>query len=458
MISHSSRPVFSRPVALRLTHRALRSALRFALLALAFAPALISVAHAQSALPPLPPAPANQPLPEAPDVDQAAFLINEAFAVATRTAAARPIAVKTAASLVPRLAESSRDVGREQLTQRWFNYAQSNNVSRTARADAYASFFDAASKADADYATRWAMKTPDAAARAGALLAISRALPDAQWSRADSLVADAARAARGENDPLRRTRALVYVADRATEFSPARALGSIAEARREIATLNDASDRDNLTAELIPAVSRYDVNLARDLVNSIGDADLKNLAGARVNLAEASLSSVTTRTKDRVQLLATAAAPYDNRALPFLVKLPPDPSVLKAISETLPPIYASARPAIDVARLESLWTYSQKAPEGVYRDQLQSRLARLMVTQDLWRGRDWGKQLAWKGGRIQVGAFLKDVLANRSSQLKVASLQDVAQGDVNAALSQARTLAPVERTEALLLLAGQILN
>ena len=433
-----------------------RRAVRSALLMLAFAPTAFGVARAQ--LPPLPPAPVDQPLPDGPNVDQAAFLISEAFDIAGRDAAARPIAVTTAASLLPRLPESSRDVGRDQLTQRWFNYAQSSDVSRQTRADAFASFFDAASKADPDYALRFATATKDDAARAGALLSVSRALPDAQWSRADRLAADAARAARAETDPLRRARALVYVADRMTEFSPARAQDSINEAAREVAALDSTSERDNLTAELIPAVSRYDVNMARKLVGGIQNPDLKNLAGARVNLAEASLSSVTTRTADRVQLLATAAAPYDNRALPFLVKLPPDASVLKAISETLPPIYASARPAIDEARLESLWDYSKKAPEGVYRDQLQSRLARLMVTQDLWRGRDWGKRLSWKGGRIQVGAFLKDVLAYRSSQLKVGALQDVAKGDIQAGLTQARRLGPVERTEALLLLAGQILG
>ena len=433
-----------------------RRALRSALLLLAFAPAAFSVAHAQ--LPPLPPAPLNQPLPDGPNVDQAAFLINEAFNIAGTNGAARAIAVKTAASLLPRLPESARNLGRDQQTARWFGFAQSNDVSSEERTDSLASFFDAASKADADYALRWALATKDNAARAGALIQVSRALPDAQWSRADGLVADAARAARQENDPLRRARALVYVADRTTEFSPARALDSIMEARREVAALNNASDMDNLTAELIPAVTRYDINMARKMVDGIGNSDLKNLAGARVNIAEASLSTVTTRTKDRVQLLATAAAPYDNRALPFLVKLPAEPSVLKAISETLPPIYASARPAIDVARLESLWEYSQKAPEGVYRDQLQSRLARLMVTQDLWRGRDWGKQLSWKGGRVQVGAFLKDVLAYRSSQLNAGPLQDVAQGDVAAGLAQARRLGPVARTEALLLLAGQVLG
>lgn len=433
-----------------------RRALRSALLMLAFAPAALNVAHAQ--LPPLPPAPANQPLPEGPNVDQAAFLINEAFGIAGNNGEARPVAVKTAASLLPRLPESARSLGREQQTERWFKFAQSADVSSAQRKDALASFFDAASKVDANYALRWALATKDNASRAGALIQVSRVLPDAQWSRADELVADAARAARQESDPLSRARALVYVADRTTELSPARAQDSISEARREIGALTSGSDKDNLTAELIPAVARYDINMARKMVDGISDSGLKNLAGARVNLAEASLSTVTTRTKDRVQLLATAAAPYDNRALPFLVKLPAEPSVLKAISETLPPVYPSARPAIDVARLESLWDYSSKAPEGVYRDQLQSRLARLMVTQDLWRGRDWGKQLTWKGGRVQVGAFLKDVLAYRSSQLNAGPLQDVAQGDATQALAQARTLGPVARTEALLLLAGQILG
>ena len=431
-----------------------RRALRPALLMLAFAPAL-KIAHAQ--LPPLPPAPLEQPLPQGPNVDQAAFLINEAFNIAGNNAEARPVAVKTAASLLARLPESARSLGREQQTERWFKFAQSSDVSREVRTDALASFFDAASKADADYALRWALATKDDAARAGALIQVSRALPDAQWSRADALLADAARAANREDDPVRRARALVYVADRATEFSPARASNAITDAQYAISAVPQ-SEHDILTAELIPAVARYDVKLARSIVDTIVDPKLKNLAGARVNIAEASLSTVTTRTKDRVQLLATAAAPYDNRALPFLVKLPPEPSVLKAISETLPPVYASARPAIDVARLESLWEYSKKAPEGVYRDQLQSRLARLMVTQDLWRGRDWGKQLSWKGGRVQVGAFLKDVLEYRSSQLNAGPLQDVAQGDVAAGLAQARRLGPVARTEALLLLAGQVLG
>ena len=429
---------------------------RSTLLLLAFAPLATLPARAQT--PMLPPAPVGAALPDAPAPAQAASLINEAFSIAGRVGEARPVAVKTAAALLPKLPVSDDATGREALTLRWLELSQTDDVSDEERADAYSAFFDVAARADADYALKYAIYVKDDAARAGALIQISRAVEGTNWTRADNLAADAARAARAEEDPLRRARAMVYVADRTTEFSPARAQDSIAEALREIKTVEDGGARDHLYAELIPAVSRYDVNQARALTSNIADADLKNLAGARVNIAEASLSSVTTRTKDRVQLLATAAAPYDNRALPFLVKLPPEEPVLKAISETLPPIYVSARPAIGATRLESLWDYAQKAPAGLYRDQLQSRLARLMVLEDLWRGRDWGKQLTWKGGRVQVGAFLKDVLAYRSSELRVATLPDVGQKDAALSLAQARGLTPVARTEALLLLAGQILG
>ena len=429
---------------------------RSALLALALAPVSFSVARAQ--MPALPPAPVAASLPQGDAATQAAYLVSEAFTIAQRTPAARPIAVKTAAALLPRLPVAAGARGRDALTKRWLDLAQSGSVSRAQSADAFSAFFDVAARTDADYALKWAGGVSNHAERAGAYLDVSRAVEKASWTRADQLAAFGARAARRETDPLRRARALVFVADRMTEFSPARAQDAIAEASTNIGRLKNVSARDNLYAELIPAAARYDVNMAREMSGRIRDTDLKNLAGARINIAEASLSSVTTRTKDRVQLLATAAAPYDRRALPFLVKLPPEPSVLKAISETLPPVYPSAHPAIEVSQLESLWNYGLKAPEGVYRDQLQSRLARLMVTQDLWRGRDWGKQLAWKGGRVQVGAFLKDVLAYRSSQLRVGALQDVAQKDVPTALAQTRALNPVARTEALLLLAGQILS
>jgi hypothetical protein len=80
-----------------------------------------------------------------------------------------------------------------------------------------------------------------------------------------------------------------------------------------------------------------------------------------------------------------------------------------------------------------------------------------MVLHDLWRGRSWGKQLAWRGGRVQVGAFLNDVLTARRSRLKAAPLQDVAERNVSRAIVEARNLAAPARAEAMLLIAGQLL-
>jgi hypothetical protein len=80
-----------------------------------------------------------------------------------------------------------------------------------------------------------------------------------------------------------------------------------------------------------------------------------------------------------------------------------------------------------------------------------------MILHDVWRGRSWGKQLAWRGGRVQAGAFLKDVLQARRSRLGAEGLQDLAARNINRAIAEARTLPPASRAEALLLLAGQIL-
>jgi hypothetical protein len=82
---------------------------------------------------------------------------------------------------------------------------------------------------------------------------------------------------------------------------------------------------------------------------------------------------------------------------PILIQLPPQSDVLQSLSDALPPVYPTAQPAIDVSLLERMWDYSNTAEASVYKDQLQSRLARLMVLHDLWRGRSWGKQLAWRG-------------------------------------------------------------
>ena len=81
-----------------------------------------------------------------------------------------------------------------------------------------------------------------------------------------------------------------------------------------------------------------------------------------------------------------------------------------------------------------------------------------MVLHDLWRGRDWGKQLAWKGGRVQVGAFLKEVMTARRSVVRAEALQDTSTANVNRAIVQSRSLAPAARVESLLLIAGQLLG
>ena len=81
-----------------------------------------------------------------------------------------------------------------------------------------------------------------------------------------------------------------------------------------------------------------------------------------------------------------------------------------------------------------------------------------MVLHDLWRGRDWGKSLAWKGGRIQVGAFLAEVQRVRQSHFKAGAMQDVAKRNVARAYAEANDLPPAEHAEALLLIAGQILG
>ena len=411
------------------------------------------------ALPPASiPAPALTALPESPPAAQAAFLVDEAFDIASRNPEARPVVVKTAAALLPRLGTSDDAMGRESLVARWMRFAQSDSISRAARLDAMSSFFDVAARTDAAFARSWALKTPDAAARAGAFLAISRAVESKNWTQADADAVLAQQAARGEEDPLSRARALVFVAYRMSELSPARTEIALQDATKSVRALPVGAARDNLNAELTGAQARFDLKSARTLAGTIENERLRTLAGARINIVEISQTTLTDRSAQRVQALATAAAPYDSRALPYLLQLPPEESVLKAVSQTLPPVYVSAQPAIETSQLERLWDYSQKAPAGAYRDQLQSRLARLMVTKDLWRGRAWGQQLGWKGGRIQVGAFLKDVLNQRQSTLKAGALQDVAKRNVGAALEQARTLPPAASAEAVLLLAGQILS
>jgi len=408
----------------------------------------------------LPPAAPPSSLPPAPTLApskgalSAPSLVSEALGIARQEPDARVVVTRTAAALLPRLPLASRSA----LSARWLGIALSSQVARPVRSDALAAFFDVAAKTDATFARRFALMTPDYAARAGGLMQVSRALGQTDWRLADTSLGEAIDAARLEPALLPRARALVFAAYRASELNPARQNDALREATSQVNLIQIPGERDALLTELAGAAARFDLTQARNLASRIGDPNLKNLAAARIGLTEISQTTLQKSTADRVQALATAAAPYDARALPVLMQLPAQPDVLKAIGQTLPPIYASARPAIDTSQLESLWDYTGKAPAGVYRDQLQSRLARLMVTKDLWRGRDWGKQLAWKGGRVQVGAFLKSVLEARQSELGAAQLQDTAQKSVQVAYDQTRTLAPAARAEALLLLAGQVLG
>ncbi len=414
----------------------------------------LSLANPSSAQSNLPPAPVGAS--ESGDQSDVApsSLVEEALRIAQNNPSARVVVTRGAAALLPRLPVPQRD----ELSRRWLSIATSPNVPRSVRSDALSAFFDVAARRDAAFTEQFALATPDAAARAGGLIQASRAVERADWRKSDELLAKAIRAARQEQSLVPRARALVFAAYRAGDLNPVRREDAVREASSQVNLIGNGRVKDNLLLELSGAAARFDLQLGRTLASRIGDSGLKDLAGARIGLAEISQTSLRQTTSARVQALATAAAPYDARALPVLLQLPAQPDVIRAISQTLPPIYPTARPAIDASQLETLWDYAGKAPAGVYRDQLQSRLARLMVLSDLWRGRDWGKQLAWKGGRVQVGAFLKSVLEARQSNLGAAQLQDTAQKNVSTAYEQTQNLEPAERAEALLLLAGQVLG
>jgi hypothetical protein len=430
--------------------------------------ALSVVAHAQDEAPVAPATGLIGALPEAlssadatPAQRSAAALVAESFTVAQNTDAqsaegkrARLAAARGAATLLPRLAGPARDV----LTPRWVRLAQSSAVPRAQRSSAYDAFFESAARLDSAYARRTALMLPDAAARAGAFIDLSEAGEKTNWlqSRADATLAQ--QAARSETDLTSRARALTFVAYRMAVLDPSAREAAVREASSQVRLIQTPQVRDYLLAEVVGAASKFDLPLARKIAADISDENLKNLAVARTNISEISQTTLTVSTQDRVAALAKAAARYDVRAIPVLIQLPPQPDVLKALSDALPAIYPSARPAIDATLLERIWNYTKTVDASVQRDELQSRLARLMVLHDLWRGRDWGKQLAWKGGRIQVGAFLKEVVAARRSTVRAESLQDTANDNVNRAILQARTLSPAARVESLLLIAGQLLG
>ena len=400
------------------------------------------------------PVPGAEAPPSSEQARQAADLIAEAITLAERNASARVTVTRSAAALLPRL-EGER---RRTLTDRWIRIAMSGNVPRHIRANAFSSFFDVASRTDIDFTRAVAMSLPDAAARAGGFLALSEATTRSDWHQSTKYTEMAQQAARREPQLLPRARALIFIAHRLVLNRPERAEAAIVEASSHTRQLRPSRERDSLLAEVVGAAAKYDLALARRIAGDISEPGLQGLAAARINLAEISQTSLTSTTSDRIAALAKAAAPYDIRAVPILLQLPADPEVLKAIADALPAIRATSQAPVSVSLLERMWDYASRADASSYRDQLQSRLARLMVLQDLWRGRAWGKRLPWQGGRIQVGAFLHSVAAARRSGLRAAPLQDLAERSVSRAIFEARTMPPAARAEALLLIAGQVLR
>ncbi|HEY0073655.1 MAG TPA: hypothetical protein VGB77_06095 [Abditibacteriaceae bacterium] len=379
-------------------------------------------------------------------------LISEALTVANQNPSARSMAVRGAAGLIPRLSGTTR----QRLMMRWMSLA--NTLPPETRSQAVSSFFDVAAMHDPNYAFVVAKSVSRPSDRAAGYLALSQRFYHRNWDRSNEYVLLAQSAARRENDPLMRARSLAFVAQQMALVNPVERPAAVREASTAVRRVQSARERDYLMSEVVTAAAKFDLPLARKLTDDIGDVRLRNIASARANLSEISQTTLSETTADRIAKLAQASARYDQRALPILLQLPATPDVFRALSDALPPIYPSATSSMSPMLLERMWKFTEAAEASVFRDQLQSRLARLMVLQDLWRGRAWGQQLAWQGGRVQVGAFLKDVIAYRHSALRVEPLQQVAQSNVQRAIKEARTLPPIPRVEALLLIAGEVLG
>ncbi|MBV9864868.1 MAG: hypothetical protein JO316_05930 [Abitibacteriaceae bacterium] len=394
-------------------------------------------------------------MPSEDRLRQASGLISEALDLGQSNPAARAAAVRGAASLIPRLAVGNT---RSALASRWINLVMAGNIPRALREEAFSSFFDAATQRDPQFARMTAGVVPDAAARAGAFVDLSEVLERMNWQRANEYASMALSTARTEPNALYRAKALTFVSDRITNLNPQTRPAAVREAAQQVRSLGNSRERDYLLANVVGTAAKFDIPLARRMTGEIGDNYLKGLATARVNLAEISQTTLMATPSDRIAALAKAAARYDTRAIPILLQLPPQADVLKTISRALPAVYPTSAPTLETSLLERMWTYAGTAEASVYRDELQSRLARLMVLHDPWRGRTWGRQLAWKGGRIQVGAFLHQVMAARRSAVRAEPLQDLAERNINRAIIQAHSLPVAARTEALLLIAGQILG
>jgi len=385
---------------------------------------------------------------------KAANLIGEAFGVASRNSDANSVAVHDAAALLPFLAGSQRRT----LTQSWMRLAGSSTLSRQQELNGYSSFFDVAARHDSAFANDIALKVPDASARAGAFVDLSRATTNTDWYQANQYAELARRAARQESDLTLRAKALTFIAYHEASLNPATRRDAVTEASSTVRQIQDPARRDALLADLVGAAAKFDLTLANKIAGDISDPQSQKLAQARINLEQISQTTVQKKDMDRMTDLAKAAAPYDMRAVPYLLQVPSSPEIFQILGDSLPPIYPGAKPAIDPSLLQQMWDYAKGAPQDVYRDQLQSRLARLMVLFDLWRGKEWGDQLAWDGGKRQVAQFVQQVVAARQMQLQSEPLRKLAQKDSNAAIAKARNMAPRDRVAALLLIAGQILS
>lgn len=421
---------------------------------LALAPLAARPAWAQDMAPASPATASLSPEQQA----QGASLIEEAIGLAERGSSRTRLAVvRDAPSLLPLLESPAR----EQMLERWMRLAMAGGVPREVRLDAFSNFFDSAARRDGEFARLAAGRLlGDDAARAGAYITLSERSERFSWKTANDYALQARAAARAEGVPGIRARTLTFVALRMATLNPELRPASVLEAASAVRSSTRGRERDFLLAEVAGAASKFDIPLARRISASIGDEGLRNLASARSNLSEISQTTLSATTQDRIAALAKAAARYDVRAIPILLQLPPQSDVLRAVSDSLPPVYPTARLSIPVSTVERLWNFSQSAEPSVYKDQLQSRLARMMILHDLWRGRAWGKQLAWKGGRVQAGTFLNQVARTRGSALqnRAAPLQELANRNIGRALLEARSLPPEGRAEALLLLAGQVLT
>jgi hypothetical protein len=385
--------------------------------------------------------------------EKAANLVGEAFGVASRNSAASSVAVHDAAALLPFLGSRRRA-----LTLSWMRLANSPTLSRQQKLNGYSSFFDVAARHDSAFANDIALQVPDAAARAGAFVDLSQATANTDWYQANQYAELARRAARQETDLALRAKALTFIAYHEASFNPATRRDAVTEASSTVRQIHDPERRDVLLAELVGAAAKFDLTLANKIAGDITDPQSQKLAQARINLEQISQTTVQKKDMDRMTDLAKAAAPYDMRAVPYLLQVPSSPEIFQILGDSLPPIYPGAKPAIDPSLLQQMWDYAKGAPQDVYRDQLQSRLARLMVLFDLWRGKEWGDQLAWNGGKQQVARFVQQVVAARQMQLQSEPLRVLAQKDSNAAIAKARNMAPRDRVAALLLIAGQILS